>query len=74
VLYLIIQRLVLAQGKPCIRGGPRFVAGLTPYVRTACRVWMEVRAVRSLTISRLAKRARVNVETIRYDERCGPLP
>jgi DNA-binding transcriptional MerR regulator len=35
---------------------------------------MEVRAGRRLTIGRLAKRARVNVETIRYDERCGPLP
>ncbi len=37
-------------------------------------VWVEVRAVRRLTIGRLAKRARVNVEAIRYDERCGPLP
>jgi MerR family transcriptional regulator, copper efflux regulator len=35
---------------------------------------MEVRAVSHLTIGQLAKRARVNVETIRYDERCGPLP
>ena len=74
VPYLIIQRLALAQGKPCIRGGPCFVAGLTPYVGTACRVWMEVRAVRHHTIGQWAKRTRVNVETICYDDRCGPLP
>lgn len=35
---------------------------------------MEVRAVSCLTIGQLAKRTRVNVETIRYDERRGPLP
>jgi MerR family copper efflux transcriptional regulator len=35
---------------------------------------MEVRAVSHLTISQLAKRARVNVETIRYYERRGLLP
>ena len=35
---------------------------------------MEVRAVSCLTIGQLAKRTRVNVETIRYDERCGRLP
>jgi Hg(II)-responsive transcriptional regulator len=35
---------------------------------------MEVRAVSHLTIGQLAKRARVNVETIRYYERHGLLP
>jgi MerR family transcriptional regulator, copper efflux regulator len=35
---------------------------------------MEVRAVSHLTIGQSAKRARVNVETIRYDERYRPLP
>jgi hypothetical protein len=74
VLYLIIQCLALAEGMPCIRGGPCFVARLTPYVGTACRVWIEVRAVSHFTSGQSAKRARVNVETIRYDERCRPLP
>jgi hypothetical protein len=50
VLYLIIQYLALAQGKPYIRGGPCFVTGLTPYVGPACRVWIEVRAVSHLTM------------------------
>jgi hypothetical protein len=64
VVYLIIQRLALAQGRPCIRGGPCFVAGLTPYVGTTYRVWMEVRAVRHLTNGQLAKLTQVHVETI----------
>jgi Hg(II)-responsive transcriptional regulator len=47
---------------------------LTPYVGTGGIFWTEVSAVNLFTISELAKRAQVNVETVRYYERCGLLP
>ena len=50
------------------------VRGLTLYLGTGCIFPTEVRAVNHLTISQLAQRARVNVETVRYYERRGLIP